>query len=163
MSRKKKPVTLLKNKAVNSTTRNELKAIEDKLKGNADDLVDVPYYLDDLAKQYYIFLLNELEIGDLLCNLDKPILEQTADCLSKIRKADDIINKEGIQISQFDRYGNEKSVENPMIKTKMTYLQRYQTLSNELGLSPSARASLASLKLEQKQEQADPLLQVLRG
>ena len=163
MSRKKKPITLLRDTSINNETRDKLKSIEDKLRGNADDLIDVPYYLDDLAKQYYIFLINELEISDLLCNLDKPILEQTADCLSKIRKADEIINKEGIQISQFDRYGNEKNVENPMVKTKMTYLQRYQTLSNELGLSPSARASLASLKLEQKQEMADPLLQVLRG
>lgn len=163
MSRKKKPVSLLKTTAINKDTKDNLKKIEDKLKGSSDELIDVPEYLDDLAKKYYIFLLNELEIGDLLCNLDKPILEQTADCLSKIRKADEIINKDGLQILQFDRYGNEKAVENPMVKTKMLYLQRYQTLSNEIGLSPSARASLASLKLQEKQEMTDPLLQVLRG
>src|SRR5699024_7207227 len=111
-------------------------------------LFEIPEYLDDLSKGYYIFILNELKDTGVLCNVDKPTLEQTADCLSKIRQADEIINQEGIMVESMDRYGNITAKEHPMIKTKQTYLQRYMQLSNCLGLDPSARASLAAKKVE---------------
>ena len=50
--------------------------------------------------------MNELKDTGVLCNVDKPTLEQTADCLSKIRQADEIINQEGIMVESMDRYGN---------------------------------------------------------
>lgn len=163
MSRKKKPVTLLKDTGVNKTTRENLKFLEDKYRGSAEQLAKVPEHLDPLARHYYRFLISELEISDLLSNLDKPIIEQTADMLSKIRMCDEIINNEGIMITTVDRYGTETKKEHPMIKTKHTYLQRFQQLSNELGLSPASRASLAALKIQENQEAQDPLLKILKG
>ena len=40
---------------------------------------------------------------------------------------------------------------------------KYGQLCNQLGLSPSARASLAGKKIEAKEEQEDPVLKALRG
>lgn len=135
---------------------------EENLRSDTNLLYDVPEHLDEMAKLYYQFLIKELESSCILCNLDIPTLEQTSDCLSKIRQADDILNEEGIMLKQENRYGEVKIIEHPMVKTKHTYLTRYVTLANALGLDPSSRAVLASRKLEAQGETDDELLKILR-
>ena len=162
MSRKKKPVALYKGNDLNKEQLEQRLAEEERLKGTDEMLYDLPEYLDDMAKQYYVFIVKELEDSKILCNLDKPTIEQAADCLSKIRQCDDIVNVEGVRIEQRDRYGNLQIKEHPMIKTKHTYLARYQQLSNALGLDPSSRASLAAKAVESKIEAQDAVLQILR-
>lgn len=163
MARKKKPATLKTGKDENKAWIQSRMEEEDKLKGDNKLLYDIPEYLDELAQNYYVFLVKELEASDILCNLDKPTLEQTADCLSKIRQADEEINKNGLMLVTMDRYGMEIVKEHPAVKTKHTYLQRYMALANALGLDPSSRASLAAKKLEAKDKEEDELLKILRG
>lgn len=163
MARPRKPASLKKGK---SETQEQLAIraeAEKRLMGNANLIADVPEYLDPLAQAYYKFLVTELEISDILSNLDIPLLEQTADCLSKMRQCDDIINEEGIIIEQQDRYGNEQTKEHPAVATKQKYLNQFRALSGQLGLSPASRAQLAGMKVEKKEEEEDPLLRVLRG
>ena len=148
MARKSKPASMITGNDVSPEILKLRAEQEQRLKGTDEMLFEIPEYLDDLSKGYYIFILNELKDTGVLCNVDKPTLEQTADCLSKIRQADEIINQEGIMVESMDRYGNITAKEHPMIKTKQTYLQRYMQLSNCLGLDPSARASLATKKVE---------------
>lgn len=162
MSRARKPASL---KAGKSETKEQLAArgaIEKQLLGGTDKIGIVPEHLDELAKVYYQFLVTELEISGLLSNLDVPVLEQTADTLSKIRECDENLNKDGLVITKIDRYGHENQMENPYVKIKMAYLNQFRSLANQLGLSPSSRASLASKKIEAKEEAEDPLLQILR-
>ena len=162
MSRARKPASL---KAGKSETKEQLaarEAIEKQLLGGTDKIGIVPEHLDELAKVYYQFLVTELEISGLLSNLDVPVLEQTADTLSKIRECDENLNKDGLVITKIDRYGHENQMENPYVKIKMAYLNQFRSLANQLGLSPSSRASLASKKIEAKEEAEDPLLQILR-
>jgi P27 family predicted phage terminase small subunit len=163
VARPRKPASLKKGK---SETKAQLKIREEaekRLMGKDDLLKEIPDYLDPMAQAYYKFLVNELEISDILSNLDIPLLEQTADCLSKMRQCDDIINKEGLIIYQEDRYGNSQVKEHPAVGTKQKYLNQFRALSNQLGLSPASRAQLAGMKIEQKQEDEDPLLKILKG
>lgn len=163
MARPRKPASL---KAGNSETKEQLAAreeVEKQLLGSTDKIKNEPEHLSELSKVYYKYLVEELEISGVLSNLDIPVLEQTADCLSKIRECDDNLNERGLVIKRIDRYGHENEVKNPYVDIKMAYLNQFRALANQLGLSPSSRASLASKKIEQKVEDEDPLLKILRG
>lgn len=149
----------------NSETKAQLKRrqeIEEALRGNDDEVKVIPKYLTKEEKVYYQWLLEELEVSGLITNLDKPIIEQTANCLYIMREADDLIRNEGILVKDYDKYGNEKQKQNPAIKVKLDYQAKYASLCNQLGLSPAARASLAGKQIEAKQEQLDPVLQLLK-
>lgn len=163
MARPRKPASLKKGKSETKAQLEIRAQAEADLLGNTDLLGDAPVYLDDLAQEYYRFLLTELQISSLLSNLDIPLLEQTSDCLSKLRKSDEIINREGLIIYTQDRYGGEQIKEHPAVSTKQKYLNQFRALSTQLGLSPASRAQLAGMQIEQKDNEEDPLLKVLRG
>ena len=163
MARPRKPASL---KHGNSESKEELNKRAEKeklLMGSTNMINQIPDHLDPLAKQYYAFLTSELEISGILSNLDIPLLEQTSDCLSKMRQADAIINRDGIELYFTDRYGNEQVKEHPAVSTKQKYLNQYRALSTQLGLSPASRAQLAGLQTEKAMDEADPLLQILAG
>ncbi|MED4261977.1 phage terminase small subunit P27 family [Priestia megaterium] len=163
MARPRKPASL---KQGHSETKAQLEIraeAERQLMGDDDLIQQIPEYLDPLAQSYYEFLVTELEVSDILSNLDIPLLEQTADCLSKLRQSDDIINLEGLVLTQVDRYGNTIVKEHPAVGIKQKYLNQFRALSTQLGLSPASRAQLAGMKVEQKEEKEDPLLQILKG
>lgn len=163
MARPRKPASLKQGK---SETKAELEIraeAEKRLMGNNNLVKEVPKHLDPLAQAYYSFLVQELEISDIITNLDVPLLEQTSDCLSKMRQADDIINAEGIIIDLTDRYGNVQTKEHPAVGTKLKYLSQFRALSTQLGLSPSSRAQLAGMQMDKKEEEGDLLLKALRG
>lgn len=163
MARPRKPASL---KHGHSESKEELAkrdAAEKELIGNSDKINSIPDHLDELAKQYYAFLTEELEISDILSNLDIPLLEQTSDCLSKIRQADSYINHNGLIVAELDRYGVEREKENPAVATKQKYLNQFRALSTQLGLSPASRATLAGLRVEEEANSNDALLQILRG
>ena len=163
MARPRKPASLKKGKS-ESKAQLEVRAEEEKRLMGSDDLLHlVPDYLDELAQAYYIFLVKELEISDILSNLDIPLLEQTADSLSKMRQADEIINNEGLIINQEDRYGTAQIKEHPAVGTKQKYLNQFRALSTQLGLSHASRAQLAGMQIEKKEDDEDPLLKILRG
>lgn len=109
-----------------------------------------------------MFLIEELEASNILSNLDIPVLTQTADSLSKMEQADDIIKREGIIYSTYDRFDNEIPKEHPAVGIKQKYLNQFRALSTQLGLSPSARASLSEMKIQAKKEDEDPVLKILK-
>lgn len=163
MARQRKPASLKQGKSETKEQLEIRQGIEQQLLGGTDKIGIVPNHLNDLAKVYYQFLVDELEISGLLSNLDIPLLEQTSDSLSKIRECDEALNAEGLVIRGTDRYGHEFQKENPYVRVKMNYLNQFRNLANQLGLSPSSRASLAGKKIDAKEEEEDPLLQILRG
>ena len=73
-----------------------------------------------------------------------------------------MLEKNGLFYEELDRYGNTKLVENVAMKTKLNLMTKYSQFCNALGMSPSSRASLASKKIEAKEEQQDPLLKLLK-
>lgn len=163
MARPRKPASLHTGNKYNSAQKAELAETEKRLMGNNDLLKNTPEHLDTLAQVYYRFIITELEVSEILSNLDIPLLEQTADSLSKMKQCDDIINEEGLLIRTVDRYGNDLIKEHPAVGTKQKYLNQFRALSNQLGLSPSSRALLTDLQIEKQTEEDDPLLKILRG
>lgn len=163
MGRPRKPASLQTGNNISKTEKKRLAAAEQEIKGNDDLIYDIPEHLDDLAIKYYNFIINQLKETDLLSNLDKPLVEQVADALSKIRQCDEILNSEGVLITEINRSGNELLKEHPTVSTKMKYLDRFRTLSTQLGMSPSSRAALAALNVEKIEEDSDQLLNILKG
>lgn len=163
MPRPRKPSAL---KQGNSETKAELALraeVEKQLLGNSNLLEEVPDHLDERAQGYYKFLITELAVSGILSNLDITVLEQTADCMSKMREADEILKERG---SMFIETMNPRTnfleiKEHPAVNTKMKYLTHFNKLSSQLGLSPAARASLAGMQMEKEQTDNDPLLKIL--
>lgn len=161
MGRPRKPASLKKGK---SETKEHLEAraeVEQKLKGSSDLIYNIPEQLDELAIEYYKFLIEELEDSNILSNLDIPILTQTADCLSKMEQADSIIKSEGIIFYKPDNAGNNEPREHPAVGIKQKYLNQFRALSTQLGLSPSSRAALAEKNMEKEAEKEDPVAKIL--
>lgn len=159
-----KPASLKMKDGTKHHTKDELKKMmeqEEKIKGNSEKVTDIPDHLDDLAKEYYKYITEELEVSGLLSNLDIPLVEQTADCLSRMREADIIIQQRGVVVEQKDRNSNDIVKKNPAVDVKLAYLDRFNRLSNQLGMSPSSRAALAELNVEQKEKEDDLVLKAL--
>lgn len=163
MGRPKKPASLKKGNSESKEQLQERAELEENLMGSVDLIDTIPEYLDDLAKFYYKFLITELEISNILSNLDIPLLEQTSDCLSKMRQCDEILNRDGLIIDLIDRYGTQTIKEHPAVATKQKYLNQFRALSTQLGLSPSSRAQLAGMKVGEKEEEEDQLLKILNN
>lgn len=161
MGRPRKPASLQTGNSTSKAEKERLAQAEQSLKGNDDMIYDIPEHLDELAIEYYKYLIKQLEETELLSNLDKPLVEQVADSLSKMRQCDEIINRDGILITEVNRAGHENQKEHPIISTKMKYLDRFRTLSTQLGMSPSSRAALAALNIEKLEEDSDQLLNIL--
>lgn len=158
----RKPAAVKAGKSETQQHLNERAELEEEMAGNDSLVWKVPEDLDTYGKEFYEFLINEFSESNFLSNLDVPILHQTSDCLSKMKQADEILAVEGIKYDTFDKFGNVIPKEHPMVKTKLAYLTQYRALATQLGLSPSARASLSQMKIEAKDESEDPLLKALR-
>ena len=163
MSRQRKPACLKQGKSESKAQLKHREQIEQMLSGDDDLVYSVPQNLDSKAQVFYQFIVEELRHSNILTNIDIPLVEQTADCLSKMRECDILIEKMGLFYEELDRYGNAKIVENVAMKTKLNLMTKYSQYCNALGMSPSSRAALASKKAEVKEEQQDPLLSILRG
>ena len=163
MARPSVPASLKKGKSETKAHLQERHEKEMQLKGEHDLIYNIPKQLDEIAIEYYKFLIDELESSEILSNLDIPLLTQTADCLSKMEQADDVINKEGMFYEKYDAQGNSEPKEHPAVGTKQKYLNQFRALSTQLGLSPSSRASLAEAAMLKSKEEKDPVLQILEG
>lgn len=163
MGRLQKPASLKKGKSETKEQLEKREALERQLMGSNDNVKNIPEHLSEEEAIYYEWLVNEIEISELITNLDIPLLEQTATCLNSIRECDDFIRSEGLFVETVDKYGNCEWKENVAVKTKQNFMSKYGQLCNQLGLSPSARAALASKKIQAKQEEEDPVIKALKG
>ena len=163
MGRPRKPASLKAGKSETKAHLDERNQIEVEMKGKDGKVDQVPDQLDDIGKTYYTFLVEELKVSGILSNLDIPTLTQTADCLSKMQQADEYIKREGIIYETFDKVGNTIPKEHPAVSIKLKYLSQFRALSTQLGLSPSSRASLSEMKIKAKEDDEDPVLQILKG
>lgn len=161
VGRPRKPANLKEGKSETKAHLEERNQIEQELKGSDDKVYEIPEQLDELGQEYYMFLIEELEASNILSNLDIPLLTQTADTLSKMQQADCIINKEGIIYEVYDKFGNSLPKEHPAVGVKHKYLNQFRALSTQLGLSPSARASLSEMKMQAKDDEEDPVAKIL--
>lgn len=165
MGRPKKPVSLRVRHELTKEEKETMSEKENELSGGNDLVKDIPTELEDnyMAIQYYKFLTRELEVSNLLSNLDIPILVSICLCLTRMKEADEMIDKVGLVYAVADKDGNINYKKNPAVDVYNAFLTQFKTLGVQLGLSPSSRASLAELNVSKKEESEDELLKVLRG
>ena len=163
MARQKKPACLKQGKSESKAQLQQRQQIEEMLSGDDGLVYSVPQNLDSKGQIFYEFIVEELRHSNILTNIDIPLLEQTVQCMYVLRKCSDDVRVRGILTPSNDKNGNLIMKENPSLKIQVSYMQRFITFCNQLGLSPASRASLASRKIEAKIEEQDPLLKVLRG
>lgn len=163
MGRPKKPSALQTGHTYSKTQLEEMARLEEEMCANDDIVYVVPDYLNEYAKIYYRYLIDNLkDSGIKICNLDRPLIETTADCLSRIYIARKAIDEQGMVIKKVDKNGNEQLVTSPYVKIHLDYMNKLTQLTSRLGLDPSSRSTLATLQIENKQEQEDPVLQILQ-
>ena len=160
MAREKLPAHLRLENYTNNDSKEDLKKMVDqekKMRGDNDKVSIPPDTLSDLGKACYTFIIEEIANIDMLSNLDIPMIEQTADCLEKMKILDDTLNEDGMFIEARDSRGNEFIKEHPAVKTKMSYINQFRYLSAQLGMSPASRAQMAQANVEAKKEEAKPI------
>lgn len=167
MSRYKKPAALKKTSGPqrdrNSSNAEieKAKKAEEELKGHSEKVEDVPDYLSDLAKEYYTFIVNEMEVSGILSNLDIPIVVQMSETLAMIRECDADIQENKLFYTESDRNGRDVRKKNPAVDIRDKAINQFKQLAIQLGMTPASRSNLASLNLEKQEKEEDPLLKAL--
>lgn len=124
---------------------------EEKLKGGADKITP-PTHLTAKQKKIFKYIVEELNASGILGNLDIYILGTCAICIDRLQEIEKKINKNINLIMDKD-----------LMNAKDKYTKDFFRCCNELCLSPQSRAKLGNINLQVKQQQEDPLLQVLAG
>ena len=148
MARPKKPTHLLNSHGYSKEQLKEMERLEEEMCGNDDIVGVVPKDLNDIAKIYYRYLIDNLRNSKIkISNLDRPLIETTADCLSRIYIARKAIDEQGMVIEKIDKNGNKQLVSNPYVKIHLDYMNKLTQLTSRLGLDPSSRSTLASVQI----------------
>lgn len=121
---------------------------EDKLRGNIDELAP-PSYLSDVQAEIFAYIVRNLESSEILGNLDIFVLSDCSICIDRMQSIEKQINDEPELLSN-----------SSLIATKDRYAKNFQRYCNELCLSPQARAKIANINLQGKEE--NPLLELLK-
>lgn len=120
---------------------------ENKLKGDADELIP-PSYLSDVQAKIFEYIVRNLESSEILGNLDIFVLSDCSICIDRMQSIEKQINDEPELLSN-----------SSLIATKDRYAKNFQRYCNELCLSPQSRAKIANINLQGKEE--NPLLELL--
>ena len=157
--RPKAPAQLVdpsKNHRYNKSQVEQMKKSEDELKGKSEKVSDIPEYLSDLAKEYYSFIVNEMEVSGVLSNLDIPVVVQISETLAIIRECDADIQLDGLWYYEPDRNGRDVKKKNPSVDIRDKALNQFKQLAVQLGMTPSSRSSLAAANIEKQEKEEDP-------
>lgn len=157
MGRPAKP-SAVTGKMMSAKDKKSREETEKKLKGNDDKIKPEPHLTLRQVK-IFNFIVDELKASGILGNLDKYILSQTAVIIDRINECESLLNDEGVYVRDYD--GTIRP--NPVIKIRNDYMKDFYRACNELSLSPQARAKFGNINLDQKKQDGDALLKVLRG
>ncbi len=124
---------------------------ENSLKGGKKQ-VNPPTYLSKDQKKIFRNIVSELKASGILGSLDVYILAQCSIAIDRLQTIEAEINADPSLLR-----------DTKLISSKDKYAKDFYRCCNELSLSPQSRAKMANINLQQKQEQDDPLLKVLRG
>lgn len=139
----------------------KMRKAEEALGGNSEKVSDVPDYLSELGKEYYMFITEEMEVSGVLKNLDIPVVVQISETLAMIRECDADIIEDGLFYMEPDRNGRKIKKKNPAVDIRDKSVSQFKQLATQLGMTPASRSNLASLNLEKQKEEEDPLAKIL--
>lgn len=150
MARPSKPISVQSR----HNTKEEIekrKEQEERLKGLTDK-IKPPKHLTKNQKKIFKFIVEQLKVSGILSNLDIFMLTACAIAVDRINEIEEMINKEPILLRDKD-----------LIGSKDKYSKEFFRCSNELALSPQARAKIAGLNLQAKEKEEDPVRKALKG
>lgn len=138
--------------------------VENRLKGNNDKIAPPDIILnDEIALKKFNELVHELKEVDVLANVDVDLLAIYCDSWSNFVKATKMLAIQPLVEEQENKMGVMAKTPNPYIKIQQTYSQQMIKLASLFGLSPADRSRIAHLQPSDKNEKADPLLELLSG
>lgn len=138
--------------------------VENKLKGKKDNLIPPDFIVkDEVALCKFNQLVSELSEVDIINNVDVDLLSVYCDCWSKYVRVTKILALQDLVEEQENKLGTLVKTQNPYIKIQNTYSDKLMKISNLFGLSPADRSKIAHLNPSEKNEQTDPLLDLLKG
>lgn len=137
---------------------------ENRLKGNSDNLVAPEFIkVDEIALTKFDELVKELKAVELITNVDVDLLAIYADAWSKYVRSTKMLMMQNMVEEQENKLGAITKMQNPYIKIQQSYAQQLIKLASLFGLSPADRTRIAHLNPTDKNEKADPLLELLSG
>lgn len=137
---------------------------ENRLKGNSDNLVAPEFIkMDEIALTKFDELVKELKAVELITNVDVDLLAIYADAWSKYVRSTKMLMMQSMVEEQENKLGAITKMQNPYIKIQQSYAQQLIKLASLFGLSPADRTRIAHLNPTDKNEKADPLLELLSG
>lgn len=120
---------------------------ETRLKGSADKLKPSKH-LTTSQKKIFRFILSNLESSGILGNLDNYVLDECSICIDRMQTIEKQVNENPELLS-----------DSSLMATKDRYTKAFFRYCTELCLSPQARAKIANLSLQGKEE--NPLMELL--
>ena len=138
---------------------------EKRLKGDSDLLEQAPRLLDNdhLAKQYYFEVLGFVD-EEVYGNIDRYGLGMVAMLLANIERTHSkLLNADGSvsYLNEIETKSGSVYKANPLITIQRNYMQEFNKMASQYGLSPSARAQLSSLTLENREKANDDVLALM--
>lgn len=135
---------------------------ENRIKGNSDNLVAPDFIqLDEVALKKFDELVKELKAVDVIANVDVDLLAIYAESWSKYVRATKMLMAQSLVEEQENKSGALTKMQNPYIKIQQSYTQQLIKLASLFGLSPADRTRIAHLNPSDKNEKADPLMELL--
>lgn len=143
MARPAKPVSV-QQAAMTKEEISERQEMEEKLKKKGRLIP--PKYLSKEQKKIFKFIVDNLKEADILGKLDIPIIAQTAICIDRLQTIEEKINED-----------TRLLMDGKIMAAKDKYTKDFFRCCNELCLSPQARAKMALSAYKSKEEQSDPI------
>ena len=150
MARPSKPISVQSR----HNTKEEVekrKEQEERLKGLVDK-IKPPKHLTKNQKKIFKFIVDQLKASGILSNLDIFMLTSCSIAVDRINEVEKMINDEPFLLRDKD-----------LMSSKDKYSKEFFRCSNELSLSPQARAKIAGLNLQAKEQEEDPIIKALKG
>lgn len=120
---------------------------ENRLKGSSDKLRP-PSYLTAPQRKIFKFMVENLAPSGILGNVDVYVLADCSICIDRMQTIEKQVNESPDLLS-----------DSSLMATKDRYTKAFFRYCNELCLSPQARAKIANLALQDKEE--NPLMEIL--
>lgn len=151
MPRPSKSARVLHPKSQTKAEINSRIEIEDKLKGDSGKL-EPSNRLNANQKKIFNYIVAELKPSKILGNIDSFMLEMGAIAIDRLQNIEKEINRDFVLI-----YNKE------LMAAKAKYTHDFLKFCQEACLSPQSRAKMGIMAANKKDQDADPLLKVLKG
>lgn len=162
MPRPRKNVSALQGNYSKEEIKERLEQ-EQRITGDCDDII-IPRFIenDEIAVEEYLRITEELKKVNLITNVDCVLLGVYADSYSKFVEATVCMANEPLVIESTNRTGETSLNPNPYVKIQQQYAQMLMKISEKYGLDPSSRSKIAHLQPSNKEEEVDPLLDLMK-